>query len=116
MAPAETLKGYTDAFLEGSRLLFEEMALKPGDVVPLRSESRPWVTYQMLVMPDGIPIHMDEGCEGEPFNGPFACWHSVKPRRYTMTQALQRYEETYAPPAIRFTPAQLEVIKATICK
>jgi len=101
----------------GQPLLIEDVALKPGDVFPLRSArwAENGITYDMLVLPDGLIVHMDEGCEGEPFNGPLGCWHSQKPRRYVMTQSLTKYE-TLTPAPIEFSSEQLDVIKRTIAK
>lgn len=85
------------------------------ELMPLRSRSRPWLDYEMVLLPEGIAVHGGEGCEGEQFNGPMGCWHS---KEYSiMTTALTRTTEGVLTPApVEFSPEQLDVIKTTICK
>lgn len=102
------------AYYEKSHTLFDELALKPGDVFPLRSRSKRGKTYSMTVTPEGYVVHQGEGCEGEPFNGPLGCWHSRDSERYVMTTAVTRYEAT--PPPMVFTEEHKATLKNTICR
>lgn len=81
----------------------------------LRSRSRPDIEYRMVVTPDGIAVHVGEGCEGEQFNGPTGCWHS-KTRSKDMTQAVTPYQAPSSPVEIRFNEEQMKVITSTIAK
>jgi phage recombination protein Bet len=98
-----TIAALSDAFM-----------LHDGDRFILRSRSRPGVRYEMLVV-DGHAIHLDEGCEGEVFNGPTGCWHSRESEKY-MTAVT-----TYQPQALlatrqQFSAEDIQVIKNTICR
>lgn len=107
------------AFAAASRPLSESMALKPGDTFTLRSKSRPDVSYQMIVTPDGYVVHMGEGCEGEIFNGPLGCYHSKDSTRYVMTTTRDvaiRNESILTPAPISFSDEQLRIMKDSVCK
>jgi phage recombination protein Bet len=102
---------------EKVRLLSEAFAFKPGETIRLRSRSRPWMKYEMTVTPEGIGVHLDEGCEGEIFNGPTACWHSKQITERSMTNtSLIKTESALSPVEIAFNAEQLAVIKSTIAK
>jgi phage recombination protein Bet len=80
----------------------------------VRSRSRLGRRYPMVRTPEGIAVHMGEGCDGEPFNGPTGCWHSREGS--LMTQALVKAEAVLTPAPVSFNQEQLQVIKDTICK
>lgn len=71
--------------------------------------------------PEGYAVHVDEGCEGEIFNGPLGCWHS---KNYTilqedaedMTNAVTTYQGGAVAESREFTPEDVETLKTTICK
>lgn len=80
----------------------------------LQSRSRRGVEYPMVVTPEGIAVHVGDGCEGELFNGPIKCWHSKEGSK-VMT-SLTPYQAPSSPVEIRFNEEQMKVIKSTICK
>lgn len=98
-------------------VLAEAFMYKPGDVVPLRSRSRGGVVYEMLVTPEGMAVHIGDGCEGEQFRGVRGCYHSKELEKYTMTnKALVKVESALSPVEIAFNEEQLNLIKRTIAK
>lgn len=81
----------------------------------LRSRSNPEVEYRMVVTPDGIAVHVGEGCPGEIFNGVMGCWHSREGSK-EMTQAVTPYQAPSSPVEITFNAEQMKVITSTIAK
>lgn len=107
--------------LAAGRALAEELGQiprTPAFTVP--SKSRRGRAYPMVLTPDGIAVHVGEGCEGEFFNGPTGCWHSreftVDLEDFDMTQAVTPYEAPTSPVEIKFSPEQMKVITSTIAK
>lgn len=103
------------AFKEGTRLLFEELAWKPGDVFKLRSKSRDELEYSMTVTPEGYVVHQDEGCEGEQFNGVGECWHSTESEKFVTQQLTVHQGTAVVPTRIEFDTKQLDTIAKVIC-
>lgn len=87
-----------------------------GDLLWLYSRSRPGVVYAMQQTPEGIAVHVGEGCESEPFNGPTACWHSKEYSVTTNSQALVKQEAILTPSPVEFSAEQLALIKSQIAK
>ena len=82
----------------------------------LTSRTRRGKGYQMVVTPEGIAVHIGEGCEAEFFyNDPMKCWHSQEGSR-PMTKELAPYQAPSSPVEITFNAEQMAVIKATIAK
>lgn len=81
------------------------------------SSSRAGTLYPMAWTPEGIAVHVGDGCEGEQFNGVTGCHHSREyTRREGMTQALVKAEGVLTPAPIEFTESQVDLIKRTIAK
>lgn len=86
---------------------------EPCDFI-VYSRSRAGKAYPMALNPDGYAVHQGEGCEGEIFNGPIACWHS---RSYsTMTTAVTPYNPGAVAAPLTFDDEAIAVLKNTIAK
>ncbi len=74
------------------------------------------VKYGMAWTPEGLAIHIDEGCESERFNGILTCWHSAEYMKGdAMTTALAT-TSVLTPAPIEFNQEQMQVITDSICK
>lgn len=91
--------------------------LSEGADFIVHSRSRQGRAYPMVMTPEGIAVHVNDGCEGEMFRGPGTCWHSLSRGESMSERALAlRTEGALSPTPIEFSPEQLQVIKDTICK
>lgn len=111
----------TPEALAAGRALAEELGQIPRTpLFTVRSRSRRGRAYPMVLTPDGIAVHVGEGCESELFNGPTGCWHSkdytVDMEDFDMTQAVQPYQAPSSPVEIKFNAEQMKVITSVICK
>ena len=104
---------WTPEAVQASWDLAEALRPKAGETFPLHSRSRTGRIYEMIMTPDGIAVHQGEGCEGEPYNGPTACWHSKKGSN-PMIQAVTTYSG--GGQIRQFTDEDIDVLKKTICK
>lgn len=96
----------------GQASLLPEAPLPYEGDFDVRSRSKPWVRYAMVLTPDGVAVHQGEGCEGEKFNGPTNCWHS---RSTAMTQtAVVKQEQILTPSPVEFSAEQIALIKSQI--
>lgn len=70
----------------------------------------------MLLTPEGIAVHQDEGCEGELFRGPMGCYHSKEHTHMTSMTTADGSGLALTPAPLAFSDAEMQVIKDTICR
>lgn len=87
----------------------------PAPEFTVISSTREGRDYQMVVTPEGIAVHVGEGCEAELFyQDPAKCRHS-KEGSSVMTN-ITPYQAPSSPVEITFNEEQMKVIKSTIAK
>lgn len=97
-----------------AHLLGQDVAMDAPEF-SVKSSTRDGVDYQMVVTPEGIAVHVGDGCEAEVFHMDIMkCRHS-KEGSSVMTQ-LTPYQAPSSPVEITFSDEQMKVITATIAK